>query len=347
MEPSQKIKLLDIFAGVGGLTYGFSRHRNFHIVAANEILPAMAEAYRLNHPQVPVYQRDIASFSAVDLARDFGIKSGEIDLMIGGPPCQAFSTVGKRNSDDPRAKLFFEYFRLLKEVSPTIFIFENVKGLESMDQGKLLANIMSLFESLGYHIQYKILNAADFGVPQIRERIILVGSRLRSQFIYPEPTHSPVNTDGSLFSVTKSPYLTLAEAIGDLPWIATGEASDHYRTAAQNPYQSTMRQSAPPKLSDHTAPNNNPRLIRLMEALPDGGSPSDLPVELRPTSGFKNTYSRLWWDRPAPTITRNLSTPSSSRCIHPKVARPLTTREGGAPAILSRFIPVLRFTRRP
>ncbi|MCX8500834.1 MAG: DNA cytosine methyltransferase, partial [Alphaproteobacteria bacterium] len=126
----------------------------------------------------------------------------------------------------------------------------------------------------------------------------------------------------------KKPYLTLAEAIGDLPLIASGGVAEHYSTAAQNPYQARMRDLSPAKLADHNAPKNNPQLIRLMEALPDGGSPDDLPPELRPTSGFKNTYSRLWWNRPAPTITRNLSTPSSSRCIHPRVARPLTTREG-------------------
>ena len=89
-----------------------------------------------------------------------------------------------------------------------------------------------------------------------------------------------------------------------------------------------MRKNAPTRLMDHNSPNNNAKLVKIMELLPDGGTPEDLPESLRPTSGFKNTYCRLWWKRPATTITRNLSTPSSSRCIHPKAPRPLTTREG-------------------
>ena len=124
------------------------------------------------------------------------------------------------------------------------------------------------------------------------------------------------------------PYLTLEEAISDLPFIKSGGESFEYASEQQNEFQKKMRVNAPEKLTDHNSPNNNAKLVKMMELLPDGGTPKDLPKELRPTSGFKNTYCRLWWNRPSTTITRNLSTPSSSRCIHPKVPRPLTTREG-------------------
>jgi DNA (cytosine-5)-methyltransferase 1 len=124
------------------------------------------------------------------------------------------------------------------------------------------------------------------------------------------------------------PYLTLSEAIGDLPFIKTNDESFEYSSEPQNDFQMLMRKNAPEKIMDHNSPNNNEKLVKMMELLPDGGSPEDLPEELRPTSGFKNTYCRLWWERPSTTVTRNLSTPSSSRCIHPRAPRPLTTREG-------------------
>lgn len=323
-----KIKVIDLFAGVGGLSYGFAHDESFMIVAANEILPKMAKAYELNHPLVKMYNRDIKDFGIHDLSQDLGIRIGEIDLVVGGPPCQAYSTVGKRLADDPRGKLFQEYYRILKELQPKAFIFENVKGLLSIQKGELFKTILGLFGSLGYHIDHKILNAADFGTPQIRERVIVVGSKLNQPFIFPQPTHYNPDQLLTLPTSMMKPYVTLAEAIGDLPLIESGEIAIDYADKPQNSYQKLMRKNAPAHLMDHNAPKNNQKLIELMKALPDGGTPLDLPESIRPKSGFANTYSRLWWNRPSTTITRNLSTPSSSRCIHPKVARSLTTREG-------------------
>lgn len=319
----KKIKVVDLFAGVGGLSYGFAHDDNFEIIAANEILPDMAKAYELNHSSVKMYCKDIKNFGIKDLNKDFGIKKGEIDLIIGGPPCQAYSTVGKRLIDDPRGKLFQEYYRVLKELSPKIFLFENVKGLLSMQKGELLETIISLFVSLGYKVKFKVLNSADYGVPQIRERVIIIGTKFNKNFMYPMPTHSECENLLNL-----SPYLKLSDAISDLPFIKSGEKSFEYKTEPQNEFQRLMRKNAPEKLMDHNAPKNNEKLVRIMELLPDGGTPRDLPEEIRPKSGFGNTYCRLWWNRPSTTITRNLSTPSSSRCIHPKAPRPLTTREG-------------------
>ncbi|MFH1392527.1 MAG: DNA (cytosine-5-)-methyltransferase [bacterium] len=197
-----------------------------------------------------------------------------------------------------------------------------------MQGGELLKTIISLFESLGYKVQYKLLNAAKYGAPQIRERVVIIGSKLKFDFRYPEPTHYNSEEKPTLFNKKLKPYLTLEEAISDLPFIKTSEESFAYASEPQNEFQGLMRKNAPTKLMDHNSPNNNERLVKMMELLPDGGTPEDLPKNLRPTSGFKNTYCRLWWKRPATTITRNLSTPSSSRCIHPKAPRPLTTREG-------------------
>jgi len=324
----QRLKVIDLFSGVGGLSYGFACNDAFEIIAANEILPNMAKAYSLNHPGVKMYVEDIKDFSTDKVKQDLGVPGSEIDIIIGGPPCQSYSTVGKRLINDPRGKLFQEYFRLLKEFNPKLFIFENVKGLLSVQKGELLQTIISLFESLGYKVQYRLLNAADYGTPQIRERVIIVGSKLRNNFVYPSATHYNPEKKNSLFTKDMKPYLTLEDAVSDLPFIKSGEESFDYASKPRNEFQALMREGAPPRLADHNAPQNSPHLVKIMELLPDGGTPEDLPPELRPKSGFKNTYCRLWWKRPSTTITRNLGTPSSSRCIHPIAPRPLTAREG-------------------
>lgn len=323
-----KLKLIDLFCGVGGLSHGFKGNDNFEIVAANDLLPDMCRSYALNHEGVKVYCGDIKDFGRENLIRDLGEEKAKIDIVVGGPPCQAYSTVGKRLIADPRGKLFQEYFRILQEFNPKFFLFENVKGLLSMQGGELLQTIVELFQSLGYKTSYKVLDAVNFGTPQYRERVILVGSKISGDFSYPNPTHSNPKLPRNFFNNALKPFVTLGEALGDLPLIKDGEESFKYATEPQNEYQLTMRKGGTTKLTDHNASKHGEGLLRIMRLLPEGGMPSDLPEDIRPKSGFPNTYSRLWWDRPATTVTRNLGTPSSSRCIHPKVNRALTSREG-------------------
>ena len=320
-------KVVDLFAGVGGLSYGFAHDPAFEIIAANEILKPMAEAYSQNHPNVKVYNKDIKEFSIEDLTRDLGVKKGDVDVVVGGPPCQAYSTVGKRLIDDPRGKLFQEYYRILSELRPKLFVFENVKGLLSMQGGELINTISQLFESLGYRMHRRLLNAADYGTPQIRERVILIGTLDNRPFTYPRPTHYNPEL-GEPSNKSLKPYVTLGEALGDLPSIKTGEQGFTYTIEPQNDYQRMMREGAPAEIQEHEVPKNGEKLVAIMEALPDGGSPKDIPEELRPKSGFANCYCRLWWNRPSTTVTRNLGCVSSSRCVHPRDPRPLSTREG-------------------
>jgi DNA (cytosine-5)-methyltransferase 1 len=319
----KKFKIIDLFAGVGGLSFGFSHDPDYEIIAANEILPQMAKAYQLNHPLVKVYCKDIVDFGLSDVKKDLGVKKGEIDIVVGGPPCQAYSTVGKRLIDDPRGKLFQEYYRILKELQPKLFVFENVKGLLSMGNGELLPTIIELFNSLNYIIQYKVLDAANYGAPQHRERVVIVGTKLSSVYRFPKPTHGHQN----LFDPEIKPFITLFEALSDLP-LNISKNENHYVSDPQNEFQKMMRVNSENKIQDHVVSTNNERLVKLMSALPEGGTPKDLPVELRPKSGFGNSYSRLWSNRPCTTLTRNFGTPSSARCIHPIAARPLSTREG-------------------
>ena len=200
-----------------------------------------------------------------------------------------------------------------------------------MAGGALFDDVKTLFSSLGYHVQARVLNAADYGVPQERERVIVVGLRGGMDFNYPEATHkSPSNfLENSLFpSIDLPNYITLEAALSDLPLIYSGESSDSYATKPKNDYQKLMRSESKNVLHDHNAPNHGESLMNVIRHVPVGGLKNDIPEQYRPKSGFPNSYGRLWWDRPSTTITRNFGTPSSARCIHPLRDRALTTREG-------------------
>ena len=204
MQETRKYTVVDLFAGVGGLSYGFSRNEHYEIILANEMQKDIAKAYTLNHPAVNMLQGDIKDLSEDILRQAIGNQT--VDVVVGGPPCQSYSTLGKRQMD-ARANLFMEYKRVLCILHPRAFLFENVKGILSMDKGALFEDVRKEFEDIGYSLQYKILNAVDYGVPQLRERVILVGFLGENPFQYPEPTHG----EGLL------PYVTLQDALKDLP----------------------------------------------------------------------------------------------------------------------------------
>ncbi len=311
----KKFNVIDLFAGVGGLSYGFSSLPEFNILVANELEKEIAQAYSLNHPQVQMINCDIKDITQEMLEEI--LKGMDIDVVIGGPPCQSYSTLGKRLLDD-RANLFMQYKRILKILNPNAFVFENVTGLLSMDSGRLFDKIRFEFEELGFEIKYKVINAVDYGVPQYRERVILVGMQGKNIFNYPKPTH------GS----NLKPYVTLSDAIGDLPVIKSGEKAYNYLSAPYNDFLKFMRTNCNMSVSEHCSPSNNAKLITIMETLQDGQSKDDLPIEIRPKSGYGNTYAKLWWNKPSTTITRNFACPSSSRCIHPRDSRAMTIREG-------------------
>lgn len=310
-----KYKIVDLFAGVGGLSYGFSKLDEFEIIMANEIETDISKAYSLNHPYVNMINCDINDLTEEVIREAIG--DNVIDVVVGGPPCQSYSTLGKRQMDD-RANLFMQYKRVLSIIKPRAFVFENVAGILSMDKGKLFKNVQGEFEELGYKLKYKILNAVDYGVPQQRERVILVGFLSDNRYEYPEPTHG----DNLI------PYVTLKDAIGDLPVIGSGQTNNEYASDVSNAFLEFVRKNGTTELTEHSAPKNGDHLIRIMQALKDGQSKDDLPEEIRPKSGYGNTYAKLWWEKPSTTITRNFACPSSSRCIHPRDSRAMSIREG-------------------
>lgn len=311
----EQYNIIDLFAGVGGLSYGFSQLPQFKILAANEIEKDISIAYKLNYPDVEMMNCDINDLTEEVLKKT--LKGRKIDIVVGGPPCQSYSTLGKRQMDE-RANLFKQYKRILKILQPCAFIFENVVGILSMDKGQLFKQIQREFENLGYLLKHQVLNAVDYGVPQQRERVILVGFKGANDYEYPHPTHGK----------GLKPYVTLKEAIGDLPVLKSGQLKDYYEAPVNNEFLEFVRANSSTTVSEHVAPKNGIHLIRIMEALNDGQSKDDLPENIRPRSGYGNTYSKLWWERPSTTITRNFACPSSSRCIHPRDSRAMSIREG-------------------
>lgn len=307
--------VIDLFAGVGGLSYGFSKLPEFNIIAANEIEKDISIAYTLNHPNVKMMNCDINDLTREIL--DDVLEGQTIDLVVGGPPCQSYSTLGKRQMDE-RANLFMQYKRVLEILKPRAFVFENVVGLLSMDKGRLFVKIQEEFTELGYILKYKLLDAVDYGVPQHRERVILVGFKGKNPFVFPQKTHGE--------EPGLKPYVKLKEAIGDLPVLKSGESSSDYVPNPDSEFLKFVCRDG--KLTEHAAPKNGAHLIKIMETLKDGESKEDLPEDIRPKSGYGNTYAKLWWDKPSTTITRNFACPSSSRCIHPRDSRAMSIREG-------------------
>ncbi len=315
--PKGVLTAVELFAGAGGLSIGLER-AGIHVVLANEIMPDFAATLAANHPNTNVINEDIHKIDFRAELKKLGLES--VDVLSGGPPCQGFSTIGSKNRQDPRNSLFYEYLRAVSETHPKYTIFENVSGFKRMYDGFAYETLVKELAELGYDTKCQILNAADYGAPQIRYRTIVIGWRRDLK-----PLEFPVPTNGTKEGLR--PYLTLMEAIGDLPRIGTGESSSVYATAPQNEYQKRMR-GGQKELLDHNASNYGEKMQEILRVIPAGGSIKDLPPRLRPKSGYCNTYARLMPDEPSPTITRNFGTPSSSRCVHPYQPRALSTREG-------------------
>tara|TARA_R110002072_G_scaffold42064_9_gene117800 strand:- start:86273 stop:87385 length:1113 start_codon:yes stop_codon:yes gene_type:complete len=313
---------IDLFAGAGGLSLGLSQS-GVRVVLANELETDFAATYQANHPDTKVCVDDIAKIDFAAEIEDLGL-TGNIQLVCGGPPCQGFSTVGKKDLADPRNSLFHQFLRCVDEADPQAILFENVSGFKTMYQGRVYQELIEQLTRRGFVTDSRILNAVDYGLAQHRKRTIVIGTR--SDALIDWPT-APFNykADG-LFGVFLT-YRTLADAISDLPPLRVGEHSDQYLSEPQNEFQELMREGSP-TLTEHNCANYGERMQEILRTIPAGGSVHDLPEHLRPKGYFANTYARLVPDQPSPTITRNFGTPSSSRCVHPFQNRALSTREG-------------------
>lgn len=210
---------IDLFSGCGGMSLGLEAS-GFDIVAAIEFDPIHAVVHHLNFPYTVRICKDISNLASSDLLNAIKSKgfSTEIDLISGSPPCQGFSHIGKRQLDDPRNSLVFEFLRIIKEVQPKYFIFENVPGIASGKHKKFLDELIVEFEAIGYQIEkpIKILDASCFGAPQTRKRLIVIGSRKGlKKATYPQFTHGNITENPSLFNYLKK-MTTVGDAIKDL-----------------------------------------------------------------------------------------------------------------------------------
>ncbi len=338
MTSNHKYRVLDLFSGCGGLSLGLHWASNaagdaFETVAAVDIWEAACKTYEINFGISPHVEG-----VSKELVQEIVDAQGPIDLIVGGPPCQGFSTSGKRSLDDPRNKLVFEYLEAIRIAQPKAFLMENVVGFTTFQDGQLLSEVRTRAGELGYEVKAAIVQASLAGVPQRRRRFILVGIRGENTFKFPgEAQGRGVSTSPDLdFDFTfrdGSETWTLWDAISDLPSIQAGAKSESYSTAPQNSLQAFLRGELK-DLSLHQAVSHRESFVRMMSYIPPGKSALDpdvsatIPEDIRPKSGYPNSYARLRKDQPAPTITRNFTTPSSANCIHPIDNRALTLREG-------------------
>ena len=362
------MRIIDLFSGAGGLTFGFYfrkrsngfvRNRQNSFVFANEYDPDAAKAFIANYSDITMLNQDIKTLDEKTIKKL--IADQPVDLIIGGPPCQSFSTVGQRVYDD-KATMYEQYLRILNIARPKMFLFENVKGILSMketfyqkdEQGnivytttknpetgkerkkpvvigygrKVMDIIIDKFanidEDLGYTVTKQVLNAMDFGVPESRERVFIVGIRndLKIKWEFPQ--------------AQKKKYISIKEAISDLPPVSEGEERKMYTIAPQNSYQELMRNGSN-EITCHFCGEYGEKIRTVIKNVKQGQGKNDfnklvaegkIDVKYKLTSGYANTYGRLIEDQPCTTITNNLSTPSGLRCIHYQQNRALTPREG-------------------
>ncbi len=310
---------MSFFSGAFGLDIGLEE-AGFEVIWANELEKDFANTIRLNRPKVQVSQGDMTALDPKKVMKELRLKVGEVDLFAGGPPCQSFSTAGRRLSvNDARGNLMLHYIQWINIFRPKYFILENVKGLLSApikhtphaqrengwvptaeeSHGSAMRLVLAEIAKIGYAVNYKLLNTADYGVPQARERVVMLGSREGEKIEFPAPTHSKTGENGL------SHWVTLKDAIYDL------EEKDPEFTK----YSETR--------------------LNYLRQVPMGGNWRSLPKEIQEAAmggAFKSGggkvgfYRRLNWNKPSPTVTTSPHQKATDMC-HPVEHRPLTVRE--------------------
>ena len=226
---------IDLFAGAGGLSHGFSRV-GFAPLFANEHEQQALDTYRANHPRAQTSAADIETLDPLEIAEAVGLGVGELTVLLGGPPCQGFSTYGQRDPGDPRNRLPEEYLRFLEALRPEAFVMENVLGLLSMQGGALIEHIRTRVSEIGYTQEVFTLDASDYGVPQRRRRAFVIGFRDGAVPSAPRPTHVGEvrgTPQGALFPDSRPKPLTVRDAISDLVQVPALAPS---RTQEAQPY---------------------------------------------------------------------------------------------------------------
>ncbi len=280
---------ISLFTGAGGLDIGF-KEAGFQGLLACDIMPQAKDSFSYNYPDEPYVLEDIRKLTISQIRSYIG--KNTIDVIIGGPPCQGFSNMGNKNSADPRNMLFESYVKIVEAIRPKCFLFENVKGLYTMFEGRFFQQVINSFLSIGYNLHYALLDSSNYGVPEKRERIIIFGTLLTGKFLFPMFETSPF---GNIIS-----YKNVGEAIDDLA--DKGE-----------------------EIPNHSALNHCEKVIRRYQMIPEGGKlpkPEDLPEDIR-RKNFGNTYTRLSRNEISSTIVPG----NNALPVHPVLNRSLTPRE--------------------
>lgn len=341
MDMKNKYKVVSLFSGGMGLDLGLDSTGRYEIVACAEKEHVFCDTIRKNvaagrvNPNLKVFEADIADLDPAEVLEAVGLKPGEVDLLVGGPPCQSFSTAGKRGTiQDPRGTLLWQYLRFVEHIQPKFFLMENVRGLISAalqhrpiaerpenggsplrideEPGSVVRRFSEDLQAIpgaAYHLDVFEVNSVNYGAPQIRERVIFIGNRYNMQVDFPNPTHGPValaKPQADLFqSAAMRPWATLRDAIGDL-------------------------QESDPVVLDFS-----PRKKSFLALIPQGSNWRSLPVELQQESmgkawhakgGRSGWWRRLTFDLPCPTLVTMPNHASTSLC-HPVETRALSLRE--------------------
>lgn len=345
----KKFNVVDLFAGAGGMSVGF-QEAGFNILGAVEQDLWASETLKYNFPNCKVINCDIQTLTDTDINNYFSQK--KVDVVIGGPPCQGFSIANRNAGDpkDPRNSLFRYFINAIKVLKPKVFVMENVPNLlnAKTEEGFLVIDIIkNEIDKLGYSAYIKLLNAQDYGVPQNRKRLIIIGSKKEINEPFPKPTFGLKN---DLFSYDLKPYRTVWEAISDLPDIEAREGGEvlNYTKLPENEYQEFVRLGSK-FVYNHKAMNHSKRIVERFKNMPVRATIEDIPISLRPrkrgTSEISEKYysqnnRRMKPDEPCNTITASFY----ANFIHPFKNRNFTAREG---ARIQSFPDRYRFMGKP
>ncbi|WP_413406690.1 DNA cytosine methyltransferase [Paenibacillus amylolyticus] len=319
-----KPKVIDLFAGVGGMSLGFEL-AGCEVVLANEYDKSIASAYVENRKESNMLVEDITD---LPLTNTFGKYKGTIDIVIGGPPCQGFSQKGQRKTiNDERNFLFKYFFNVVSLVRPKYFVMENVPNLLTSENSFFKNEIIELFGSIDYSLTSGVLNAADYGVPQSRRRAVIIGKLNGVAPKLPEPVGYTVS---------------IWDAISDLAYLKSGEGSEkqEYKCAPESNYQSMLR-SGSKILTNHVATNHSSLALERLNLIPPNSGKEVLPQEHLTKSIYSGTWTRMRKEDVSVTITTRFDTPSSGKFTHPFLNRAITVREA---ARIQSFPDTFKFT---
>lgn len=316
---------IDLFCGAGGLSEGF-RQAGFRVLAGNDIDPYAAETFSATHREALFLPGPIEAIKASQLLKAAGIAKGELDCLLGGPPCQGYSVYNhQRGMHDERSHLFREYLRIVDGLRPRWVVMENVTGITSIANGMVVKAILANLRALDYVVEPFVVRAEEYGVPQERRRVLFIGNRVGLPIPALETTHGR----------GLRPFTSVWDAIGDLPKLGNGEGVPDgacYRTEPKCDYQREMRKSSVGVLN-HSAPKLSAINLARMEHIPEGGSWRDIPIHLLP-KGMKKAKRSDHTKRYGRLERKGLASTILTKCdlhwgayIHPEQDRSLTVRE--------------------